>query len=184
MRVNNLTRKSIILLAGFFLPALLSVEAARSQDVAGPDYLPVDVMWVLELPAQISNPMLYRSEQGYVLRIKISNNSDDRILGFTYQLIVLDSTNKLRKIASRTCALKLPGYSSKDLTLRQPRKLKFKNGDHVVLAVDQVITRDAIWAFLNSREAIDAYRRGDYLVPEVKKVLNQVDSKPGPIVIY
>lgn len=84
--MNNLTRKSVILLAGFFLPALLSVDVTRSQDVADLDHLRVDVMQVLELPAQISNPMLLRSEQGYLLKFQISNNSDDRILEFTYQL--------------------------------------------------------------------------------------------------
>lgn len=79
-------------------------------------------------------------------------------------------------MASRSAALKLAGYASKDLTLRQPRKLKIKNGDRVVLAVDQVITSYSIWAVLNSPEALEAFGRGDYLAPEVKHVLNQVDS--------
>ena len=173
--MNNLTRKSVILVAAFFSLALLSVDVARSQDVSGPDHLPVDVMQVLELPAHVTNPILLRSGNGYRLKCQISNNSDDPILGFTYQLLVLDSTNKLRMMASRTAALRLAGYESKDLTLRQPRKLKIKNGDRVVLAVEQVITRHAIWAVLNSREALEAYGRGDYLAPEVKRVLNMVD---------
>jgi hypothetical protein len=182
--MNNLTRKSVILLAAFFLPALLTVDVARSQDVAGPDHLPVDVMQVLELPAQVSNPILLSSEQGYLLKCQISNNSDDRVLGFTYQLLVLDSFNKRRMMVSRTVAVKLTGYATKDLTLRQPGKLKIKSGDRVVVVVEQVITRYAIWEVLNSREALAAYGRGDYLAPEVKQVLNLVDSKPGSIVIY
>lgn len=182
--MNNLTRKSAILLAAFFLPALLSVDVTRSQDVSEPAQLPVDVMQVLELPVHISNPMLLRSEQGYLLKCQISNNSDGRILGFTYQLLVLDSANKLRMMASRSAALKLAGYATKDLTLRQPRKLKIKSGDRVVLAVEQLITRELVWEVLNSREVLEAYGRGDYLAPEVKQVLNQVDSKPGPRVIY
>lgn len=182
--MNNLSRKSLILLAAFFLPTLLSVEAARSQELGYPDHLPVDVMQVPDLPAHVSNPMLIRSEQGYLLKFQISNNSDERILGFTYRLLVLDSTDKQRMMPSRTCALKLAGYSSKDLTLRQPRKLKIKNGERAVLSVEQVITRYAIWAVLNSREALEAYGKGDYLAPEVKQALNQVDSKKGSIVIY
>lgn len=182
--MNNLTRKSIILLAGFFLPALLSVEVARSQDVDDPDHLPVDVMQVLELPAQIISPVLFRSERGYLFKFQIFNTSADQILGFTYQLLVVDSSNKPRMRASRTAVLKLAGYESKGLNLRQSRKLKIKNGDRVVLAVEQVLTRDAIWAVLNSREALEAYGRGDYLAPEVKRVLNLVDSKPGSILIY
>lgn len=173
--MNNLSRKSLILLAGFFLPALLSVDVARSQDVVDPDHLPVDVMQVLELPAHVTNPILLGSENGYQLKCQISNNSDDPILGFTYQLLVLDSTNKLRMMASRTAALKLAGFQSKELTLRQSRKLEIKEGDRVVLAVEQVITRSAIWAVLNSREALEAYGRGKYLAPKIKQVLNQVD---------
>ncbi len=182
--MKKLCRKLVILLAAVFLPALLSVDLVRSQDVADPDHLPVDVMQVLELPTHISNPLLVRSEQGYLLKFQISNNSDDRILGFTYQVLVLDSTNKMRMIASHTANLKLAGYASKDLTLLQPRKLEIKNGDRVVLGIGEVITRYSIWAVLNSREALQAYGRGDYLAPEVKHLLNQVDSTPGSIVIY
>ncbi len=180
MRINNLTRKSVSLLAAFFLPALLSVDVARSQDVFEPAQLPVDVMQVLELPVHIGNPMLLRAEQGYLLKCQISNNSEERILGFTYHLLVLDSANKLRMIASRTATLKLAGYATKDLAHRQPKKLNIKSGDRVVLAVEQLITRELVWEVLNSREALEAYGRGDYLAPEVKQVLNLVDSKPGP----
>lgn len=86
MRINNLTRKSVSLLAAFLLPALLALDVARSQDVSEPAQLPVDVMQVLELPVHLGSPMLLRSEQGYLFKCEISSNSEDRILGFTYQL--------------------------------------------------------------------------------------------------
>ena len=184
MKVNNLSRKLLILLAALFLPALLSNDVASSQDVADPDHFPVDVMQVLELPAHITNPMLLKSDRGYLLKCQLSNNSDDRILGFTYQLLVLNSNSKLRMMASRTAAIKLAGYATQDLTLRLPGKLKIKSGDRVVLAVEQLIGRELVWEVLNSRAALEAYGRGDYLAPEVKQVLNQVDSKPIPRVIY
>jgi hypothetical protein len=181
--MNKLTGKLLILLAAFFWPALLSNDVARSQDVAEPDNLPVDVMQVLELPAHVTNPILLRSEKGYLLKCQISNNSDDRILGFTYKLLVLDSASKLRMMASRTAALKLAGYATEGLTLRLPGKLKIKSGDRLVFAVEQLIGRESVWEVLNSREALEAYGRGVYLAPEVKQVLNQVDSRPGPRVI-
>ena len=182
--MKKLCRKLVILIAAFFLPALLSVDVARSQDVSEPDHLPIDVMQGSELPADVTNPIVLRSEKGYRLKCQISNNSDDLILGFTYQLLVLDSTNKSRMMASRTAALKLAGYATKDLTLRLPEKIKIKSGDRLVFAIEQVITRYEIWAVLNSREALEAYGRGDYLAPEVKRVLNQVDSAHGPRVIH
>ena len=182
--MNKLCRKFVILLAAFFLPALLSVDVVKLQDVASPDYLPVDVMQVLELPTYVTNPILLRSGDGFRLKCQISNNSDDPILGFTYQLLVLDSANRMRMMASRTAAPKLAGYATKDLTLRLPEKIKIKSGDRFVLAIEQVITRYEIWAVLNSREALEAYGRGDYLAPEVKRMLNQVDSAHGPRVIH
>ncbi len=158
--MNNLARKLLILLAAFFLPALLSDDVARSQDVADPDHLPVvDVMQVLELPAHVTNPILLRSEKGYLLKCQISNSSDDRILGFTYQLLVLDSASKLRMMASRTAALKLAGYATKDLTLRLPGKLKIKSGDRVVLAVEQLIGRELVWEVLNSTSSAGGLRQ-------------------------
>lgn len=182
--MSKLCRKLVILLAAVFLPVLLSVELARSQDVADPVPLPVDVMQVLELPTYVTNPILLRSGNGFRLKCQISNNSDDPILGFTYQLLALDSANTMRMMASRTAAPKLAGYATKDLTLRLPEKIKIKSGDRFVLAIEQVITRHEIWAVLNSREALEAYGRGEHLAPEVKRVLNQVDSAHGPRLIY
>jgi hypothetical protein len=181
--MKALTGKLLILLAAF-LPALLVVNVAKSQDVADPDQLPVDVMQVLELPAHVSNPILLRSEKSYLLKCQISNNSNDRILGFTYQLLVLDSANKLRTIVRRTATLKVPAYTTRDLTLRLPGKLEVKSGDRAVIAVEELIGRELVWEVLNSSELLEAYGRGDYLAPEVKQVLNLVDSNPRPRVIY
>ena len=181
--MKALTGKLLILLAAF-LPALLVVSAAKSQDVTDPDQLPVDVMQVLELPAHVSNPILLRSEKSYLLKCQISNNSNDRILGFTYQLLVLDSANKLRTMVRRTAALKVPGYATRDLTLRLPTKLEIKSGDRAVIAVEELIGRELVWTVLNSREVLEAYGRGEYLAPEVKQILNLVDSEPRPRVIY
>jgi hypothetical protein len=182
--MTKLSRKLLILLAAFFLPALLSGNVARSQDLSYHDYLPVEVMQVWELPTHVTNPLLLKSEKGYVLKCSISNNSDTRILGFTYRILVLDSDSKLRMTASRTADLELTGYATRDLTLRPPGNLDIKSGDRVIMSVEQLIGEELVWEVLNSRLALEAYGRGDYLVPEVKQVLNQVDSKPIPRVIY
>jgi hypothetical protein len=181
--MNNLSRKWL-LLASFLFPALLSVDVAGSQEGTEPDYLPVGVMPVLELPAHFTNPILFRSEKGYLLKCQISNNSDDQIFGLTYQLLVLDSTDKPRLMAGRSATVKLSGYATKDLTLRLPGKFKIKSGDRVLLAVEQLIGRELVWEVLNSREALVAYGKGDYFAPEVKQVLNQLDSKPAFRMIY
>lgn len=183
--MNNFGRKSLTLLAAIFLLVFLSGDVARSQDVSVPTDLPVDVLQMLELPVNITNPILSRTAKGYLLKCQISNGSHDRILGLTYLLLVLDPANKVQMTVSRTEAFKLAGYSTMDRAFQQPKKLKIKSGDRVVLAIEQVISRESIWAVLNSREALEAYGRGSsYVPPEVKRMLNQVDSKPRPATIY
>lgn len=175
----NLNRKALFLLATIFLPTLLSGDAARSQDKSELAYLPVDVMQVLELPVSITNPVLSRTEKGYLLKCEISNSSNDRILGLTYLFLVLDPANKARMIASGTAAFRLAGYSTKELAFQTSKKLKLGLGDRAVLAVEQLIGRESIWVVLNSRQSLETYGRGDsYLIPEVKRMLNQVDSNP------
>lgn len=181
----NLSRKALFLLATIFLPTLLSGNVARSQDKPEPAYLTVDVMQVIELPVSITNPVLSRTENGYLLKCEISSSSNDRILGLTYLFLVLDPANKVRMIVSRTEAFKLAGYSTKGLTFQAPKKLKLKLGDRLVLAVEQLISRESIWVVMNSRQSLEAYGRGDsYLIPEVKRMLNQVDSNPRLPTIY
>ena len=46
----------------------------------------------------------------------------------------------------------------------------------MLLAVEQLIGRELVWEVLNlMRSARGLYGRGDYLAPEEKQVLNQVD---------
>src|SRR5688500_11199383 len=111
--MNNISRKWL-LLAAFLFPALLSVAGARSQDGAGPDFLQVETIRVVDWPVDAINPMLVRSEKVYLLKCQISNTADERIRGVTYQHLVLDPTNKPRAMAGRSAAVKLPGYESKD----------------------------------------------------------------------
>ncbi|MCM3869336.1 MAG: hypothetical protein ND895_01395 [Pyrinomonadaceae bacterium] len=182
--MNGLPRRLLILLAAFSLPALLSHDVARSQDVANADQLPVEVMAVLELPAYVTNPILIRTEKGYRLNFQISNSTDDRILGFTYLLLVFDSAGKLRTLGSRGLALELDGYATKDLTLRVPGKLEIGSSHRTMLIIQQVIGRESVWEVLNAQAMVEAHVRGDHVAPEVKQVLDQVDSPPRLRVIY
>lgn len=183
--MDNFSRKSLAVLAAIFLLGFLSSDVTRSQDVSEPTELPVDLLQVLELPVNITNPILSRTAKGYLLKCQLSNGSNDQILGLTYLLLVLDPANNVQMTVGRTEAFKLAGYSTIDRAFRQPKKLKIKSGDRVVLVIEQVISRESIWAVLNSREALEAYGKGrSYLPPEVKRMLNRVDSKPPPATIH
>ncbi len=182
--MSNLTRKLLVLSAAFFLSALLPQNVVKSQEVAELEYLPIDVMQVLELPAHFTNPTLLRSKSGYLLKGQISSSSDDQILGFSYQLLVLDGAGKVQMGTSGTTALSLGRYATEELSLPLSGKLKINKGDSVLLAVEQVVERELVWEVVNARKSLEAYGRGDYLATEIRKALNLIDSKPRPAVIY
>ena len=71
----------------------------------------------------------------------------------------------------------MPAYGTKTLTFKTPIKFKQKDGERLVLMVEQVISRESIWEVVKAKDALEAYARGDYSVmPAVLRVANQVDA--------
>lgn len=182
--MNNPDRTAKLPFAVIFLLVFLYANVVSAQE-GPPGEVPVDVMQIVELPLGITSPILTKTEKGYLLQCTISNSSNDRIRGLTYTLLIVDPATKVQLIVSRRVAFKLAGYSIKDLTFETPRNLKVRNGDRVLFAVEQLVTRESVWEVLNSREILQAYGRGDSsVIPEVRRMLNQVDSRPQPITIF
>ena len=98
------------------------------------------------------------------------------MLGITFLILVLDSENKVRSSASWGAGIQVPGYVTRDLSMRVPIKLTIKNSYRVVLAPEQLIVSESIWQVTKARELIEAYARGDaYVAPKVRRVANQFD---------
>ncbi|HEU4869277.1 MAG TPA: hypothetical protein VFT08_00330, partial [Pyrinomonadaceae bacterium] len=68
----------------------------------------------------------------------------------------------------------------KSLTFKTPIKLKPKDGERLVLMLEQVVSRESIWEVVKAKDALEAYARGDYSVtPVVMRVTNAVDAPPS-----
>jgi hypothetical protein len=86
---------------------------------------------------------------------------------------------------NRTEGFSIPGYDIKTLTFKSPIKFKQKDGERLVLMIEQVISRESIWEVVKAKDALEAYARGDYSVmPAVMRVANQVDTRPGVEIRY
>ena len=161
-------------------------QIALSHQASLERSIPVDYLEVTDLPLSISIPMLAKTEKGYVLRCSAANNSVEPMLGITFLILVLDSENKVRSSGSWSSGIQVPGYVTRDLSIRVPIKLTIKSSYRVVLAPEQLIGNESIWQVTKARELIEAYARGDqYVVPKVRRVTNQFDPPSAALrVIY
>ncbi|MEN3328363.1 MAG: hypothetical protein V7638_3170 [Acidobacteriota bacterium] len=149
------------------------------------DALPIEVFQVLDLPLSIHEASLTKSERGQWLQLSLSNSSDLKILGLRYSLASVDAGDQVQIRVNRTEGFSLPAYGMKTLTFKPPIKLKLKDGERLLVMIEQVIARESIWEVVKAKDAIETYARGDFsIVPSVMRVTNQVDSPPvdrGPI---
>jgi hypothetical protein len=173
----------LILLLSVFVS---SAQAAKEVSPVQTQDLSVEVFQVLELPLIVHEALLLKSQKGYVLKLSLANSSELRMIGLRYSLVMIDSGNEPHPLVNRTEGFSMPAYQTRNLTFRTPIRFKPKDGERLVLMLEQVISRESIWEVVKAKEAFDAYARGDYSVmPAVLRVANQVDAPaPRPPVIY
>ncbi len=145
----------------------------------------VEVFQVLDLPLSIHEASLTKNERGQFLQLSLSNSSDLKILGLRYSIVSIDTRNEVQIRVNRTEGFSVPAYGMKTLTFQTPIKLKQKDGERLLLMIEQVISRESIWEVVKAKDTIEAYARGNFsVVPTVLRVANQVDAPPmvpGPI---
>jgi hypothetical protein len=161
------------------LVILVSVALSRALAPQSSE-LPVDVFQVLDLPLNIHEASLTKSERGfYFLKLSLANSSELKIIGFRYSLATIDSRNQVQPLVNRTEGFAVPAYDMKTLTFKSPINFKQKDGERLLLMIEQVISRESIWEVVKAKEALEGYARGDYSPPTVLCVTNQVDAPPG-----
>ena len=140
---------------------------------------PIEVFQVLDLPLTVHEAALVKSEKGYLLRLKVANSAELKMIGLRYSLITINSDSKPQIRVNRTEGFSLAPYATKSLTFNTPIKLKPKDGERLVVMLEQVVSRESIWEVVKAKDALEAYAKGDYSVmPAVMRVSNAVDSPP------
>ena len=142
---------------------------------------PIEIIQVLDLPVNVHEASLTKNERGfYFLKLSLANSSELKMIGLRYSLALIDSRNQLQPLVNRTEGFSVPAYGMKTLTFKTPIKFKQKDGERLLLMLEQVISRESIWEVVKAKDALEAYARGDYsVVPSVLRVANQVDAPPG-----
>jgi len=140
---------------------------------------PIEVFQVLELPLTVHDAALVKSDKGNLLRLSVGNSSELKMIGLRYSLITISSDSKPQIRVNRTEGFSLAPYATRSLTFNTPIKLKPKDGERLVLMLEQVVSRESIWEVVKAKDALEAYAKGDYsVVPAVMRVANAVDSPP------
>jgi hypothetical protein len=158
-----------VMVSAFFVPVCL-----RAQK----DF-PIEVFQVLELPLTVHDAALVKSDKGNLLRLSVGNSSELKMIGLRYSLITITSDSKPQIRVNRTEGFSLAPYATRSLTFNTPIRLKPKDGERLVLMLEQVVSRESIWEVVKAKDALEAYAKGDYsVVPVVMRVANAVDSPP------
>jgi hypothetical protein len=157
-------------------PALQAQQAqtkTQSRDIS------VEILQVIELPMNVHDSALVKTEKGYLLRCRFSSNSDTQITGLRYSLTAIDPVTGARPVTNRIEGVDLAAYGTKTITFSTPVKFKPKDGMRVVLMVEQVVSAYSIWEVVKAKDVLEAYVKGDYSIqPHVLRVANQVDAPP------
>ena len=148
--------------------------------------LPIEVFQILDLPVNIHEASLTKNDRGfYLLKLSLANSSELKLIGLRYSLAIIDSRNQVQALVNRTEGFTLPGYDMKTLTFKSPIKFKQKDGERLLLMIEQVVSHESIWEVVKAKDALEAYARGDYsIMPTVLRVANQVDSPPFERINY
>jgi hypothetical protein len=142
--------------------------------------IPIDVLQIYGLPLGISNASLGHAKNEARLRLSIPNSSNEQILSLRYWLLIVDCANGVRSVLDQSETLKLDAYAARVVSFPAPPRAETFADDRVFLMVAQVIGRDSIWEVQQARSAFLAYVKGDsYAMPDVLRLLNQVDSPIG-----
>ena len=176
---------------GVFLLLITMILAPLSlcvrNDLTQSSDLAIEVFQVLELPLSVHEATLAKSDKkGHVLKLALGNSSDVRIIGLRYSLVAIDAKNQAHLLANRTEGFSLAPYTTKTLTFTSPIRFRPRDGERLVIMLEQVISRESIWEVVKAKDAFEAYAHGDYSVtPAVLRVANQVDApSPRPPVRY
>lgn len=166
-------RKTVILLLVVFAISGEICVRAQSEELA------VEVFQVMDLPVSVNEATLTKTDKGFLLKLALGNGTEAEMIGLRYSLSAINGKNELRGIANRVEGFSLPAYITEPVTFKTPLKFKLRAGERLALMVEQIVSRESIWEVVKSKEAFEAYVKGDYsVVPTVLRVANQVDSRP------
>lgn len=179
MRARFSTRRQIVYALCLCCVMVAVVQAQDSKTKPKPRTLSVEVFQVLGLPLNIHEAVLIEKDTGFELKCRLSSESSFEFLGFRYSLSGIGAVRGPYPLVNRSEGFRLKPYDSTSVTFTTPVKVKLRDGDRVVLMLEQVLSQEVIWEVIKAKDSLEAYLKGDYSVqPNVLRVANHVDAPP------
>ena len=139
---------------------------------------------VLDLPARLDEPKLFKVGEQYVLKCAVANRSNEPLLGLRLILLVVDRDGKLRTRITWNEESEIADYTIKVFEFRPTVKTSLQASDRLFLTLDEVTGRETIWHVPDGEKALRAYSRGQSdLMPKIQTVANKADPNRLPLVI-
>ena len=172
-------------IAGGLLIVLIADLCFATTSSSNPvETIPVEVFQVHQLPVTVSNVELVRAGNGYQLRCSITNNSEEKLFGFRYSLVAIDSGQVTNSLVNRSEAVALAAYTTKRKTFRTSVNMDAKYV-RLIFMLEQIVGRESIWEVVKAKDALQAYATGDFsMTPSVLRVPNHVDVSPHQQILY
>jgi len=131
---------------------------------------------ILDLPARIDEPKLFKNKDRHSLTCAVANRSAEPLLGLRLILMIVSADGKLRTRLAWSEESELAAYSIKNFQFNPPLKDKVQATDRYFLVIDEVIGSETIWRAVDAEKALRAYSRGQHdIVPKVRTVVNKDD---------
>ena len=176
---------AVFLVAAILIPVFSAAGQAKFSKSENLRVAPIEVVQVLEQPVNLSEAVLAKTDNGYVLKCSISNNLGTAIIGLDYMLLVIDPNNSKQAILSGSEEFKLKGHATKNLVSKTPLVPNLSQGYRVILIPHRVFDPYSIWEVQKAVDALKAFASGDYSVmPQATRVTNLVDTPVGAKVIF
>ena len=157
---------------------------ATTSSIHAAESIPVEVFQVHQLPVTVTNVELVRAGSGFQLRCSITNNSEEKLFGFRYSLVAIDSENATNLLVNRSEGVALAAFTTKRKAFRSSMNINAKYV-RLIFMMEQIVGAYSIWEVLKAKDALQAYASGDFsIVPAVLRVPNHVDVSPQQRIIY
>src|SRR5215510_14066879 len=159
--------------------------AQQNPKKPAPKDVVAEVILVPELPLNVHEAALVKTDKGYLLKCRFSSTEDVPLIGLRYSLTLIEPVTGVRPITNRIEGFDLPPYSSKTVTFATPMRFRQTDGSRLVLMLEQVVSRESIWEVIKAKDVLEGYIKGDYSIePHVLRVANQVDAPLQTRIIY
>ena len=174
--------KARLFILSFCLVAFTTPAFIRAQDTKETRRT-VAFFDVLDLPARIDEPKLWKQTNQYALSCAVANRSGEQLVGLRLTLMVVES-GKVRSRITWNEAVAVRAYSIKSFEFNPVIQGEIGKASTLFLVIEEAVGHDTIWRTVDADKLLRAYARGQHdSIPKVQTLVNTVDERAAPRIV-